>query len=239
MSPHMALRLEELAKTLDHSLLDPRAGAVDVDRACAEAREHHVASVCVLPYWVPRAAEVLRGCDVKVSTVVSYPHGADTTRAKLAAAEQCVADGADELDVVLNTSALLSGEARHVRDELAAIVRAVRVKSVNTGKGIVLVKVVLECGLLDDRLKQLGCKIAEDAGADFVETSTGWREAEATLADVELLRDTLPESIGVKAVGGIDTAEAAEAVVAAGAGRIGTASTTAMMESFPGLRRAS
>jgi deoxyribose-phosphate aldolase len=239
MSSPMALRLEELAKTIDHSLLDPVATLQDVERLCEEARKHHFASVCVLPFCVPRAAEALRGCDVKVCTVVSYPFGADATKAKVAAAEHCVAAGADELDVVLNVPALLSGEARYVRDELAALVRAVRVKSVNMGKGIVLLKVIVECGHLEDKLKKLACKIVEDAGADFVETSTGWTDASATLYDVELLRDMLPESIGVKASGGIDTSEEAEAMIAAGAGRIGTANAVAILADFAKLRRAS
>lgn len=233
----MALRLEELAKTIDHSLLDPVATLRDVEDLCDQARRHHFASVCVLPFCVPRAADALRGCDVKVCTVVSFPYGADATKAKVAAAEHCVAAGADELDVVLNVSALLSGEARYVRDELAALVRAVRVKSVNMGKGIVLLKVILECGHLEDKLKKLACRIVEDAGADFVETSTGWGDATTTLYDVELLRDALPESIGVKAAGGIDSAEMAEAVIAAGAGRIGTASAVAIVRDYARIRR--
>src|SRR5919109_430957 len=134
----MALRLDGLAKTIDHSLLEPTATASDVDRLCAEAREHHFASVCVLPYFVPQAAAMLRGCDVKVCTVVSFPFGADSPKAKIAAAEHCVAAGADELDVVVNVPALRSGDFRLVRDELGALVRAVRVRSVNMGKGIVL-----------------------------------------------------------------------------------------------------
>jgi deoxyribose-phosphate aldolase len=235
----MALRLEELAKTIDHSLLDPAARFRDVERLCEEARAHHFASVCVLPYCVPLAAEALRGCDVKVCTVVSYPFGADTTKAKVAAAEACIAGGADELDVVLNVGALLSGDFHYVRDELAALVRAVRVKSVNMGKGIVLLKVMLESSHLDDKLKKLTCKIVEDAGADFVETSTGYGEGVATIHDVELLRDALPESIGVKASGGVDTAEAAEAMISAGAGRIGTAHAVAIMSGFTRLRQAS
>jgi deoxyribose-phosphate aldolase len=118
-------------------------------------------------------------------------------------------------------SALLSGDFRLVRDELVAIVRAVRVKSVNAGKGLVLVKVIAECPLLDDKLKRLICKIVEDAGADFIEAATGFDDSNATVRDVELLRD-LPESVGVKATGAILTFEDAEAMVAAGAGRIGT-----------------
>jgi deoxyribose-phosphate aldolase len=115
----------------------------------------------------------------------------------------------------------------------------VRVKSVNMGKGIVLLKVILECGHLEDKLKKLACKIVEDAGADFVENSTGWADAPATLYDVELLRDALPESIGVKASGGIDSAEVAEAMIAAGAGRIGTANAVAIVSGFAKLRQVS
>jgi deoxyribose-phosphate aldolase len=235
----MALRLEELAKTIDHTLLRPTTILGDVERICGEAREHHFASVCVLPSYVAHAVEGLRGCDVKVCTVVSFPFGADSTRAKIASAEHAVAVGADELDVVLNVPLLLSGDFRSVRDELVSLVRAVRVKSVNAGKGIVLVKVILECSHLDDKLKKLACRIALDAGADFVETSTGFGAGGATLHDVELLRDCLPESVGVKASGGIDSADAAEAMVGAGAGRIGTESGVAIMRGFAELRRAS
>jgi deoxyribose-phosphate aldolase len=235
----MALRLEELAKTIDHTLLGPTATLRDVEQLCAQAREYHFAAVCVLPFAVPFAVDELRGCDVKVATVVSFPLGADSIRAKVAAAEHSISAGADELGVVLNVPALLSGHFRLVRDELVALVRAVRVKSVNAGKGIVLLKVIVECPSLDDKLKRLACRIAEDAGADFVETSTGFWDSGATVHDVELLRDCLPESVGVKASGGITTAEEAEAMVAAGAGRIGTASAVDVMRGFAGLKQAS
>lgn len=235
----MALRQEELAKTIDHSLLDPTAMRADVERVCEEARTHHFASVCVLPYVVPTAAEVVRGCDVKVSTVVSFPYGCDSTKAKVAAAEHAVAAGADELDVVINVGALLSGEFRYVRDELAALGRAVRVKGVNSGRGVVLLKLILQSDQLDDKLKKLACRIAEDVGADFVETSVGHADATATLYDVEILREALPETIGVKASGGIATAEEAEAVIAAGAGRIGTADAVQIMNGFSKLRQSS
>jgi len=233
----MSLRLEELAKTIDHSLLDPTATLQEVDRACQEARAHHFASVCVLPFCVPTAAEALRGCDVKVCTVVSYPFGADLAKGKIAAAESCIQAGADELDVVLNTSALRSGEFRYVRDELGALVRAVRVGSVNMGKGIVLLKVVVECVALDDKLKRLACKIVEESGADFIETSTGFAGASATARDVELLRDSLPETIGVKASGGIETAADAEEIIAAGAGRIGTAQAVEIIRDYAKARQ--
>jgi deoxyribose-phosphate aldolase len=234
----MALRLEELAKTIDHSLLDPTATLQEVSELCEAARAHHFASVCVLPFCVPRAAEALKGCDVKVCTVVSYPFGADVAKAKIAAAESCIQGGADELDVVMNTSALRSGEFRYVRDELGALVRAVRIGSVNMGKGIVLLKVVLECSALDDKLKRLACRIVEEAGADFVETSSGFGGSRATPEDVELLRDVLPEAIGVKANGGIETAADAEMMIAAGAGRIGTAYAAEIIDEFAKARQA-
>jgi deoxyribose-phosphate aldolase len=234
----MALRLEELAKTIDHTLLVPTGTLAEVGKGCDEARQHHFAAVCVLPSFVPQAAECLRGCDVKVCTVVSFPFGADSTRAKAAAIESAVASGADELEVVLNIPMLLSGDFRYVRDELVTLVRTVRVKSVNVGKGLVLLKVILECGYLSDKLKRLACKIVEDAGADFVETSTGYWDGGATLHDVELLRDCLPEGIGVKAAGGIETAQEADAMVSAGAGRIGTSHAVQILQGFAELRQA-
>lgn len=235
----MALRLEELAKTIDHTLLGPTATLQDVERLCTEASEHHFASVCVHPYAVPCAVELLRGCDVKVGTVVSYPLGTDSTRAKIAAAESAIAAGADELGIVLNVPALLSGDLRFVRDELVALVRAVRVKSVNAGKGLVLLKTIVETPALDDKLTRLACKIAEDAGADFVETSTGFAGSTATIRDVELLRESLGESVGVKATGAFATVEEAELMVSAGAGRIGTPFAVDVIRGFSAPRKAS
>jgi deoxyribose-phosphate aldolase len=234
----MALRLEELAKTIDHSLLDPTATLQEVTSLCRDARARHFASVCVPPFCVPHAAEALRGCDVKVCTVVSYPLGADSAKAKIAAAEACIQAGADELDVVMNASALRSGQFRYVRDELGALVRAVRVRSVNMGKGIVLLKIVLECALLDGKLKRLACRIVEESGADFIAVSSGFAGMSATAEDVELLRDALPETIGVKATGGIETAAEAEAMIAAGAARIGTAYAVEIVSDFAKARRA-
>lgn len=217
----MARRLAELAKTIDHTLLDPSPSPEELGRVCDEAREHHFASVCVLPPVVGLAAERLRGCDVKVAGLVGFPLGADSPREKLAAAERCVAAGAHELDVVLNVDALLRGEILYVRDELEAIVRGLGMRSVNGGRGGALVKVVLECGRLGEKLAQLACTIVERVGADFVVTSTGHEAAAPSLYDVELLREPLPERVGVKAGGSIPTAEAAAELVSAGAGRLG------------------
>jgi deoxyribose-phosphate aldolase len=235
----MALRLEELAKTIDHTLLGPTATLQDVDRVCDEARTHHFAAVCVLPYAVPTAVEALRGCDVKPASVVSFPLGADSPKAKTAAAEHSIAAGAEELGVVLNVPALLSGDFRLVRDELVTLVRAVRVKSVNAGKGIVLLKAIVECSVLDDKLKRLACRIAEDAGADFVEVSTGHAGSTASVRDVELVRDCLPESVGVKASGAFASADEAEEMVSAGASRVGTPNAVDVIRGFGRVRQAS
>lgn len=206
----------------------------DIEQLCREALEHHFASVVVFPHWVPLCQRILKGSDVKVSTVVSFPYGADISRVKVTAAEQAVAAGADELEVVMNISAMLSGDFRYVRDELSRVVKAVRMKSVNTGRGLVLVKIIVETCYLDDRLKRLVCKIVEDVGADFIKTSTGKGPAGATVRDVELFRDLLPEGVGVKAAGGIATLDDAELMINAGAARIGTSHAVDIVKQFRG-----
>jgi len=228
----MALRIEELAKTIDHTLLQPDATRADVERLCEEAQQHHFAAVNVFPCYVPLAATLLKGHDVKVCTVISFPFGGDTTRTKVRAAENAVGIGADEVEFVLNIGAMLSGNFRLVRDEITSVVRAVRMKSVNVGKGLVLVKVILETAYFDKKLKKLACKMIEDGGADFVKTSTGFGPEGATVADVELLRDELSENLGVKAAGGIRTAEDAETMINAGAARLGTSHAVEIMNEF-------
>lgn len=226
------MRVEELAKTIDSTLLDAACTTSTVEVLCRDAVTYHFASVCVLPYCVPLARRLLQGHDVKVGTVVSFPLGADALRTKIVAAEQAVALGADEIDVVLNIPAMLSGDFRYVRDELRSVVRSVRMTSVNTGRGLVLVKANVEAYYLDDKLKRLVCKIVEDCGADFITTSTGFAPGGATAKDVELFRDLLPESVGVNARGGIRTAEDAELMINAGAARIGTSHAADIIKEF-------
>jgi deoxyribose-phosphate aldolase len=223
---------EELAKTIDHTLLRPDAAARDVERLCREARHHHFAAVCVLPFWVPFAAKLLEGSDVKVCAVISFPFGSDTRRVKVAAAKDAVALGADELDVVMCLPAMLSGDFTYVRNEAAAVVRAARVGAVNGGTGLVLVKIIIETCYLSNKLKRLACRIVEDAGADFVKTSTGLGTGGATIHDVELLRDCLGEHVAVKASGGIRTCGEVEAMINAGAARIGTSAGLEIMQQF-------
>ena len=226
------MHVEELAKTIDQTLLLPDTTARDVERLCREAARYHFAAVCVFPHFVPLAAQLLNTADVKVCTVVSFPFGADAPRAKVVACEAAVSQGADEIDVVMNTPAMLSGEFSYVRNELTRVVRAVRMKSVNSGRGLTLVKVIIETCYLTNKMKRLACRIVEQTGADFVKTSTGFGPRGATVQDVELLRDCLDEHVGVKASGGIRTYRDVELMINAGASRIGTSAGAEIMRSF-------
>jgi deoxyribose-phosphate aldolase len=232
------VHVDELAKMIDHTMLRADGTAKDVERLCAEAAHYHFATVCVLPHWVPLAARLLHDRDVKVCSVISFPHGADSKRAKLVAAEEAVAQGADEIDVVMNIPAMLSGDVMYVRNELRSIVNTARIRAVNTGKSTVIVKVIIETCYLSNKFKKLACKVVETAGADFVKTSTGLGPGGATTQDVELLRDALREHVGVKASGGIRTYADVELMINAGASRIGTSSGVEIMREFLGERKA-
>lgn len=226
------MHARELAKTIDHTLLRPDAVAADVQQLCREAAEHHFAAVCVFPYHVPLAAALLRSSDVKVCSVIAFPHGAELPHVKVVSAEEAVTRGADEIDVVINISALLSGEFGLVRDELANIVRTVRLRAVNSGRGQTIVKAIIETCYLSAKMKQLACKICEEAGVDFVKTSTGTGPQGATVRDVELLRECLGAHVGVKAAGGIRTYEDAQKMINAGAARVGTSAGAVIMRDF-------
>lgn len=220
---------EELAKTIDHTLLRADATSADVEALCGEAAGYHFAAVCLFPHFVPLAAGLLRGTDVRTCTVISFPFGADTPKIKALAAGEAVSRGAEEVDVVINVPAFLSGEHDLVRDELAGVVRAVRVRGDDAERGRVIVKAIIETCYLDEELKRLACRVCEQAGVDFVKTSTGLGPKGATVADVELLRDCLDERIGIKASGGIRTAADLERMVGAGADRVGTSAGAAIM----------
>jgi deoxyribose-phosphate aldolase len=234
----MALRTLELAKTMDQTLLDPSASPTEVEDVCRRARALHLAAVCVLPPHVRTAAEELRGCDVKVCAVVGFPSGASSARAKIAEAERALSDGARALEFVMNQRAMQSGDVRLVRDELVAFVRRMRMKSANGGRGVVVLKAIVGTDQLPEKIKQLACKIVERAEVDFAQTSTGDNGAQATIHDVELLREYLSESVGVKACGGIETIEDVQTMANAGATRIGSTLAVQLLEA-PKLVRAS
>ncbi len=223
------MRVEDLSKTLDHTVLAPSTTLDDIERACEEAREYHFAALCSYPQFVSVIAERLRTSDVKTCAVISYPDGTDSTAVKVATAEQAVTDGAEEIDIVMNVQALLLGEFTMVRDELVRIVRAIRGRAANDARGDVLVKVIIEAPLLDDKLVRLACKIVDDAGADFAKTCTGVG-TRATVHDVETMRDALPERVGVKAAGGVRTLADVQALIGAGAARVGTSSAVGVAQ---------
>lgn len=228
----MPLRLEELAKTIDHRLREPDPTPLDVVRLCEEACAHHFAAVCVAPRCVRLAAERLRGCDVKVAAVIA----AGERKENAALAARCVASGAAEIEIGLDTQAMLAGAFRPARDDLAAAVRAVRMASVNTGRGHVLVKVGVECGRLDDARKRLAAVIVEDVDADFLEVAAA--RGIAALYDLELFRDRLPERFALKATVPVAVAEEAQELVTVGAARIGTPHAVRIMGAAPMLAEA-
>ena len=228
------MRVEDLTKTLDLTVLTSDAGPAEIVRACADAREHHFAALCSFPRMVPLVAEQLRGCDVKTCAVIDYPRGVASTAERVQQADRAVAEGADELDVVMNYRAMLAGDFRLARDDVVRVVRAVRARAANDARGDVLVKVVIEAPLMDDKLKRLACRIVEDAGADFAKACTGVG-TRAAVHDVELMRDALSESVGVKAGGGVTTLEEVRALIGAGAARIGTAAAVSVIAELAAL----
>jgi deoxyribose-phosphate aldolase len=223
------MRVREFAKTVDHTLLKPDALEEDVRQLCREAAHYHFAAVCILPCYVRLASRNLRGTDVKVATVVSFPFGADTTAVKAASVRDAIQGGASEIDVVMNISKFLSGEFAYVAEELASLNGEVSAVAMNNGLNDAVLKVIVETGYLSDKMKRLAVQIVAASGADFVKTSTGFGPDGATSEDVSLLREEAPEGLAVKASGGIRTLEDALDLLNAGASRLGTSSSVAIM----------
>ena len=203
-----------LARYIDHTLLKPEATPSQVEQLCAEAREYHFASVCVNPSYVPLCAQLLRGSDVLVCTVVGFPLGATTSETKAFEARQAMREGAREIDMVLAIGRLKAGEHDYVRRDIARVVEAAH-------DGGAICKVILETALLTDEEKVVGCTLAMRAKADFVKTSTGFAAGGATVHDIMLMRAAVGQAAGVKASGGIKGLSDAQALIAAGATRIG------------------
>jgi deoxyribose-phosphate aldolase len=221
----------EFAKTIDQTLLRPDASRRETIAFCEAAAPHGFATVCLLPAWVADAVDSLDGTGTAIGTVVGFPHGNAPAQAKAIEAATAVADGATEIDMVLNISALKSGADLIVLDEIGSVVDAVAPAGA-------IVKVILECALLTDREKAHAARLAVDSGAQFVKTSTGFAvpaagiAVGATVADVALLRATVGPQIGVKASGGIRTLADARALWAAGASRLGTSAGIALLAAF-------
>ena len=212
----------ELAKYIDHTLLRTDAQKADVAKLIEEAKAYHFASVCVSPIWVSYVSEALRDTGVKTCTVIGFPQGATPSAVKAFETKQAVADGADEVDMVIAVGRLKDGDDAYVKADIEAVVQA--------AGGKALTKVIIETCLLTDEEKRRACLLAKEAGADFVKTSTGFASGGATAADVRLRRESVGETMGVKAAGGVRTRADAEAMLAAGATRLGTSSGVKIVE---------
>jgi len=215
---------EQLAGTIDHSLLKPELTIDEVVAGCDLADRYSVVSVCVRPADVALCAERLADSTVAVGTVVGFPHGDNTTATKVFEAKQAMADGAVELDMVLNYGWLRSGEYELVGEDIRAVVEA--------ANGEALVKVIFENAYLDDAQKVRACELTEAAGADYVKTSTGYAPTGATLEDLRLMRASVSPAVKVKAAHGVRTLDALLAVREAGAERCGATATAAMLDDY-------
>lgn len=211
---------------IDHTILKADAKEEDVLRIIEEAKKYEFFSVCINPCWVALAKEHLAGTSVEVCTVIGFPLGANTSEVKAYEATDAINNGATEVDMVINVGALKSKQYKKVLKDIQAVVEA--------AKGKALVKVIIETALLTDEEKIKVCELAKEAGADFVKTSTGFSTGGATVADVKLMRETVGPDMGVKASGGIHNEEEAQAMINAGATRIGTSAGVAIMEGSTG-----
>ena len=217
---------KDLAKMIDHTLVTPTATEDDVAKLCKEAEKYRFGSVCVNPMYVSLATQLLKETDVKVCSSVGFPFGVTLPEMKAFEAMRALENGACEIDMVINIGALKSKDYEVVKRDIEAVVDVKRYQN------DVVVKVIIETGCLIDEEKVMACKLAKEAGADFVKTSTGFIKGGATVEDVRLMRETVGEDMGVKAAGGIRTFKQALAMIEAGANRIGTSTGVAIIEGF-------
>jgi deoxyribose-phosphate aldolase len=228
----MAQTESEIARLIDHTLLKPEASREDIQRLCEEAIDYGFASVCVNPWNVSQAAELVRGTEVRVCAVVGFPLGATLSIVKAFEAGEALKAGAQEIDMVLNVGALKSGQEALAEADIRGVVDA-------SHRAGALCKVILETALLTREEKVRGAHLAKKAGADFVKTSTGFGPGGATVEDVRLIRETVGSGTGIKAAGGVRTLEEVRKMVEAGATRIGTSSGVKIIEQLRGGNPAS
>jgi len=212
-----------LAKMIDHTLLKPDATQQEIAQLCFEARKYGFASVCINPTWVSLCAQLLQGSLVKVCTVIGFPLGATSLETKAFETETAIKQGATEIDMVINIGALKARDLDTVAKDIRGVVNAAH------SHGII-VKVIIEAALLNDEEKVIACLLSKEAEADFVKTSTGFASGGATIHDVELMRKTVGPEMGVKAAGGVRTFEDADAMIKAGATRIGASAGVKILQ---------
>ncbi len=219
----MGITVRELAKMIDHSLLNPTLTVGELEEGIQLALAYDVASVCIMPYYLRRCAELLRGSTVKASTTIGFPHGGHTTAIKVAEAEQALADGGEELDMVVNISRVLSGDWAAVEQDIRAVTEVTHAAGQK-------VKVIFENCYLDDEQKIMLCRICGEVGTDWVKTSTGYGTGGATDADLKLMRAHSPAHVQVKAAGGVRTLDRLLEVRALGVTRCGATRTAAILD---------
>lgn len=213
---------ENLARMIDHTILKADATEEAVRKICEEALKYNFASVCINPANIPLTAQLLRGSEVKVCTVIGFPLGANSTAVKAFETEDAIKNGAQEVDMVINIGKLKSKDYDYVKEDIQAVVKAAKSKA--------LTKVIIETSLLTDEEKVIACRLSKEAGADFVKTSTGFSTGGATPEDIRLMRETVGPEMGVKASGGVRSNEDAVKVIEAGATRIGASASIAICE---------
>jgi deoxyribose-phosphate aldolase len=223
---HGAISLSDVPAYIDHTLLKADASTAAIHKLCREAVQHRFYSVCVNGYWVPFCREELAGSDVKISAVVGFPLGASASAVKAFEAARAAEQGASDIDMVLAVGLLLEGNHAAVLSDIREVVQAV--------EGQAIVKVILETGFLNDAQKREACELAEQAGAHFVKTSTGFGPGGATVDDIRLMRAAVSPHVQVKASGGVRDWPTALAMIEAGATRLGTSSGVAIMSGAGG-----
>lgn len=229
------MRPEELAKTLDLTVLREGATIADVEAACELAREHHFAAVTARSVFTEEIRRRLVASDVKTCASVGLPHGGGAAEDRLSDVREAVGEGVEELDLVMNTDAMRTGAFREARDELHTMIRSARARALGLGRGDLMVKIVVDAGLLDEKRTRLACKIVTDVQGDFA--IAGSPAAPPRLRDVELLRECLPGHIGV-GCGGVESLEQAEEVIAAGASRVCSEVASDILKAFVDRRTA-
>lgn len=212
----------QINRLIDHTLLKPEATLAQIDQVIDEALNNHFYSVMVNPYWVFHVHERVKGSDVLTACVIGFPLGANTTASKVAESREAIANGADELDMVINIGEMTGGREELVAKDIRAVVETVH----QAGK---VIKVIIETALLDDKQIARASRLVADAGADFVKTSTGFASRGASVHDIEVIKQAVGDRIHIKAAGGIHTRQEAEALIKAGVERLGTSSSMAII----------
>jgi deoxyribose-phosphate aldolase len=213
----------DIAAMIDHSLLNPSLTSAELELGCRLALDYEVASVCILPYYLARCSQILRGSKVKASTTIGFPHGGHTTAVKVAEAQRAIGDGGQELDMVVNISAVRSGDWAYVRDDIKAVIDVTHAAGQK-------VKVIFENCYLDDAQKIHLCEISSELGADWVKTSTGYGTGGATMEDLALMRKHSVPGVQVKAAGGVRDLDTLLKVRSLGVTRCGASRTAAMLD---------